>query len=176
VKCEICHQAEAETVIRETIKGEVCERFVCRECARRQQASAEAAAASSLLVEILLGASFSLPGESSDRRSGGGAPCPACGMTYADYRKRSRLGCATCYDHFARELGPLLRDMHRGDRHAGKVPRHARLALARERLETALAEAIARQQYEQAAILRDQLRVHVVASDSPSGASRGNHA
>ena len=177
MKCEICHQTEAETVIRETVDGEVCERFVCQACAHRGAEPSEDSSASALMVEILLGAAFSLAdGPDRNTRAERENPCPACGMTRQEYRKRSRLGCAGCYDHFARELQPVLRDMHRGDRHAGKVPDRARHAIARQRLETALAEAVGHQQFEQAARLRDQIRALESAPDAPAAGVRGKHA
>ena len=177
MKCEICHQAEAETVIRETADGEVRERFVCQGCAGRAGGAAGEPDTPSLVVEILLGAALSLPeADARGRKRGGEQPCPACGMTRQEYRKRSRLGCSGCYDHFVRELQPVLRDMHRGDRHAGKVPDRARHAIARQRLETALAEAVGRQQFEQAARLRDEIRALESAPDAPAAGVRGKHA
>ena len=177
MKCEICHQAEAETVIRETADGEARERFVCQGCAGRARGAAGEPDTPSLVVEILLGAALSLPAaDARGRKRGGEQPCPACGMTRQEYRKRSRLGCSGCYDHFVRELQPVLRDMHRGDRHTGKVPRQACLTVARQRLEASLAEAVARQQFEQAALLRDQLRALEAAPDTPLAGTRRRHA
>ena len=131
----------------------------------------------SLMVEILLGAACSLAGaDARDRKSGNEQPCPSCGMTRQEYRKRSRLGCAGCYDHFERELQPVLRDMHCGERHAGKVPERARHATMRQRLEAALAEAVGQQQFEQAARLRDQLNELGPVPEKPVDAVRGGDA
>ncbi len=177
MKCEICHLAEAETVIRETTDGAVCERFVCQACARRRQVPSDDDATPSLMVEILLGAAFSLPSAAGRHsRVDGETPCPGCGMTRQEYRKRSRLGCAGCYDHFARELQPVLRDMHRGDRHTGKIPRQARMAAARQRLEAALTEAVGQQRFEQAARLRDELRALGHGPEAPPAGARRRHA
>ena len=178
MKCEICHQAEAVTVIHETVDGEVCERFVCEACARREDDdSPDVSDASSMMVEILLDAALALA-DDPDRvsRIAGEKPCPACGMTRQEYRKRSRLGCAGCYDHFERELQPVLRDMHCGERHAGKVPERARHATMRQRLEAALAEAVGQQQFEQAARLRDQLNELGPVPEKPVDAVRGGDA
>jgi protein-arginine kinase activator protein McsA len=56
------------------------------------------------------------------------------------------------------------------------VPDRARHAIARQRLETALAEAVGRQQFEQAARLRDQIRALESATDAPAAGVRGKHA
>lgn len=177
MKCEICHRAEAETVIRETTEGAVCERFVCHACARQREASSDEDAAPSLMVEILLGAAFSMPSAAGrDAHAAGEKPCPGCGMTRQEYRKRARLGCAGCYEHFARELQPVLRDMHRGERHTGKTPRQARAQVARQRLEAALAEAVGQQRFEEAARLRDELRALGPGPEAPPRDARRRHA
>src|SRR5207247_2367344 len=54
-----------------------------------------------------------------------GAPtqkCPVCGFTQADFKKTGRLGCSTCYVTFAEGLATLLKAMHKGTEHVGKVP------------------------------------------------------
>ena len=158
MNCEICHSADAETAIRKEVDGEARELFVCRKCAAHEALSSNHDA--EILVEILFGAiteAFDPPGRAQAHGGGMTTPCPACGMGHDEYRRRSRLGCAECYRHFARELEPLLRDMHQGRRHLGKAPAAFRATVARARLEEALAEAVAHQQFEKAAALRDQI-------------------
>jgi len=169
VKCELCQNAESETAIKMTVDGESRDLFVCRNCASRQ-ARADAAPAG-VLVEILFHTAFP-PDDGAEPAAPAASACPSCGMTHREFRKRSWLGCAGCYDHFAQALAPLLRDMHRGARHVGKVPRRALPAARREQLEAELSQAVARQQYEQAARLRD-----AIARLMPDGASPGaSHA
>jgi protein arginine kinase activator len=149
MKCELCHTAEAEMAVRQAVDGEVRELFVCRDCSRK----AGGERAENVLMELLFGAAFAaVRGEASESR------CPSCGLTRGEYRRRSRLGCAGCYAHFARELAPVLRDMHKGTRHVGKVPRREHGAIERRRLEAALQAAVAAQRFEEAAALRDRLR------------------
>jgi len=56
-------------------------------------------------------------------------------------------------------LSPLVQRAHGATRHVGKVARRRPTADQRLRLRTQLREAIAREDYEQAARLRDQLRL-----------------
>src|SRR6476660_8071820 len=61
----------------------------------------------------------------------GGAPsqrCPVCGFTQADFKKTGRLGCSTCYVTFTESLTALLKAMHKGTAHVGKVPQRAHRA------------------------------------------------
>jgi protein arginine kinase activator len=159
--CEICQQNAAEMAIRQTVPGQERELFVCGACAERGRA----AASDGQLVEMLLGADFEV------RRANRQDPvCPGCGLTRFAYRQRSRLGCERCYEAFARELQPLLRDMHRGATHAGKVPSRERQDRATAQTEAALRDAVAAQRFEDAARLRDRLRALRKAGPQPGGA------
>ncbi len=88
--------------------------------------------------------------------------CPACGIRYMEFRAAGRLGCPHDYSVFRAGLEPLLRRIHRAERHVGKRPRRpaaspqqqAELVELRRRLRAAVeAEA-----YEEAARVRDLLR------------------
>ncbi len=85
--------------------------------------------------------------------------CPDCGLKFMEFRSRGRLGCPNDYDVFARGLSPLIQRTHGATRHVGKVARRQPGASRRLRLRTRLREAIAREDYEQAARIRDQLRL-----------------
>ncbi len=88
--------------------------------------------------------------------------CPRCGCGYHEFTKTGLLGCPECYDAFSEQLEPLVRRIHGKTRHEGKVPRRGGGALMRRRrveeLRKALAGAVAAEQFEQAAVLRDQIR------------------
>lgn len=48
--------------------------------------------------------------------------CPECGFTWADFRREGRLGCACCWETFRDDLEREMKGLHRGARHAGKLP------------------------------------------------------
>jgi protein arginine kinase activator len=48
--------------------------------------------------------------------------CPQCGFTHADFKKTGHLGCPQCYVAFAEMLSSVLKDMHAGTCHKGKIP------------------------------------------------------
>ena len=77
-----------------------------------------------------------------------------------EYRTRGRLGCPADYQVFARGLLPLLGRSHGATRHVGKTPGRPTEAADRHRLRlrSDFRAAIAREDYEMAASLRDQLR------------------
>lgn len=102
--------------------------------------------------------------------------CPVCGMTYEEFRKVGRFGCAACYTAFAPHLQRLLKRVHGATRHLGRTPRGAAADTAAappqpavpapeggspaetvEQLRGELAEAVDSEAYERAAELRDRI-------------------
>jgi protein arginine kinase activator len=89
--------------------------------------------------------------------------CPQCQLTFLEFRNTGRMGCPHDYEVFRDEIVPLLENIHNATRHSGKVPRRApkssetRSLLNQRRGE--LKTAIASEDYEQAARLRDEIRL-----------------
>ena len=89
--------------------------------------------------------------------------CPHCGVKFVEFRNSGRLGCPHDYDVFGEELTPLLENIHGDTRHAGKTPRRqpqthqtqSELSRLRRQLQTAVSQ----EAYEEAAKLRDQIRI-----------------
>jgi protein arginine kinase activator len=96
------------------------------------------------------------------RKSGASPACPACGMTLAQFRQHGNLGCETCYETFEGVLESLIERAHAGGtHHIGRSPsgaaRATELRELRMKLVRELDEAVAAEQYERAARLRDRL-------------------
>jgi protein arginine kinase activator len=85
-----------------------------------------------------------------------------CGFSQADFKKTGRLGCSECYETFAEGLGSLLKAMHKGTEHVGKLPERAQRTMVLNERMRALTEnlqkAVADENYESAASLRDQIK------------------
>ena len=92
-----------------------------------------------------------------------GLVCPECGMTYAEFRKDGRMGCAACYQAFRQPLDSLLLKVHGNLQHAGRMPgglkSDASIKFTIEKLKQELVKAIAAEEYEQAAQIRDKVRM-----------------
>lgn len=84
-------------------------------------------------------------------------------MSKADLDKLGRVGCPSCYETFGRALKPLLKKIHRGIRHLGKVPaKHLKSEVLEERLfllQNRLQKSISEEDYEEAACLRDNIEI-----------------
>ncbi len=147
----------------EIVDGQMKKIDLCEECAKEQGVTDPKGFA---LADLLLGL-----GAASEMESGSGElECPACGFAQADFKKSGRLGCSDCYATFAEPLEGMLKQMHKGTQHVGKVPKAMRQEMdftkQQQQLENQLAKAIQAEDYEQAAQLRDQLRELVSPPDA----------
>jgi protein arginine kinase activator len=98
--------------------------------------------------------------------------CPACGLTYADFKKIGRLGCGDCYNVFRKYLAPLLKRIHGSNQHIGKNPAKSKIVpkLSKKKpglleLKNQLQKAISEEAFEEAAHLRDQIKALEVKKD-----------
>ncbi|HWE36375.1 MAG TPA: UvrB/UvrC motif-containing protein [Isosphaeraceae bacterium] len=89
--------------------------------------------------------------------------CPLCQLSFLEFRNSGRLGCPNDYEVFRDELMPLLENIHDATRHSGKVPRRAPRSSQQQtkliQLRNDLKRAVAAEDYETAARVRDQIRV-----------------
>jgi protein arginine kinase activator len=155
--CCICKEKNA-TVHLTQITGEKMQKVdLCEECAKTKGVNDQTGFS---LADLLLGLGAS---QELEQSSGGTeAKCPQCGFTHADFKKSGRLGCSECYQTFSEGLGGLLKTMHKGTRHVGKVPESLRtrrdLSEQLTALQKKLNKAIEAEDFEQAAQLRDQIK------------------
>jgi len=155
--CCVCKEKEA-TVHLTQIAGDNKQQVdLCEECAKTKGVDDPTGFS---LADMLLGLG---PSQEIEQAGGeAGLKCPACGFSQADFKKAGRLGCPACYQTFAEPLEGLLKTMHKGTRHAGKVPESLRqsrdLSDRLKQLQKQLAKAIAEEDFEEAAILRDEIK------------------
>jgi protein arginine kinase activator len=157
--CMVCKQKEAKVHLTQILEGKTRKVDLCDECAKAKGVDDPAGFS---LADLLMGLgaaneltqSLPQPGE---------ARCPRCGLTQADFKKTGRLGCDQCYETFREGLGGLLKNMHKGTKHRGKIPGgHAPAVAAPEdrftALQQQLAAAVKAENYEEAARLRDEIK------------------
>lgn len=175
-KCDRCDQPATvhETVIK---GGQPVEKHLCETCAREQGITVHSPEPINDLLK-----SFAAAAAAGGQKSASNEPrCPMCGLALNDFRQSGQLGCAECYNTFATQLTPLIERAHEGGtHHVGKVPRRGGGAVDRlERitlLRRQLSEAVAGEQYERAAALRDELRSMENPEPPPAPAPRHGSA
>ncbi|MDZ7372482.1 MAG: UvrB/UvrC motif-containing protein [candidate division KSB1 bacterium] len=156
--CEICHSRPATVQLTQIVHTQKLELHICQPCAEAHGLTLPFAVLPHLLGGLLLQAIGqahpSVPVQSMPS-------CPHCGHTYRDVEQTGLLGCSECYRVFAEPLRTLLRRIHGSAKHIGSRPPHLRRRVAvqsPEEIRRALEEAVAREEYERAAELRDLLR------------------
>src|SRR5438874_9439018 len=153
--CCICKEKEAKVHLTQIVGDKMQKVDLCEECAKHKGVNDPAGFS---LADLLLGL-----GASQEMEQSGGAElkCPHCGFTQADFKKAGRLGCSECYVTFAEGLEGLLKSMHNGPKHVGKVPQSLRqsrdLAEKVKSLQKKLEKAISEENFEQAALCRDEI-------------------
>ena len=95
------------------------------------------------------------------------AACPLCGTTLAEIRSRGKFGCSGCYDTFADhlDLTPFVGKGYPGKKEetyaessAPASPQDHETDSELSKWKDALKKAIAAEDYESAAVLRDKIR------------------
>jgi protein arginine kinase activator len=153
--CDVCKCNDAAVFLTQIVDGKMQKVNLCDACSKEKGVQDPTGFA---LADLLLGIGAA---EEIEK----GAPsqkCPVCGFTQADFKKSGRLGCSACYATFAEGLGSLLKAMHKGTEHVGKLPQRAHreieLGDRMRALTEDLEKAVAAENYEDAAALRDQIK------------------
>ncbi|MBX6312012.1 MAG: UvrB/UvrC motif-containing protein [Isosphaeraceae bacterium] len=155
--CQQC-QDEASVHLTEAVNGQVREVHLCGACARKAglvvpEGTQPELPLDQVVQALILTHVGELVGELAQRT------CPCCGLKFMEFRTEGQLGCPHDYESFYRGLLPILRRTHGATRHVGKIPRRRpATGTARLKLRAELRRAIALEDYETAARLRDQLR------------------
>jgi protein arginine kinase activator len=153
--CDVCHSKEATVFLTQIVEGKMQKVNLCEGCSKEKGVNDPTGFA---LADLLLG----LGAAQEIEKNPAGLRCPVCGFSQGDFKKTGRLGCSACYDAFSEGLSGMLKNMHRGSVHTGKVP--ARLVQARRRsremasLQSGLQKAVDEEKFEEAALFRDKIR------------------
>jgi protein arginine kinase activator len=155
--CCICKEKEAKVHLTQIVNDKMQKVDLCEQCAKDKGVNDPAGFS---LADLLLGL-----GAAQEMEQASGGPdlkCPHCGFTQADFKKAGRLGCAECYTTFAEGLEGLLKSMHKGTKHSGKMPQHLQqsrdLSDRLKSLQKKLDKAVADEDFEQAAVVRDEIK------------------
>lgn len=155
IACNLCGKHNATIYFKGIVNDQAIKLHLCAACAKKNGMVFPFGEAILSLGDIV--ASFAAGHKAS-------APlvCRKCGLTSAEFKQSSQLGCAECYSTFATFLGPLLKKIHGSSQHVGKTARRTvRVASPMEeltRLKLELRQALQAEGYERAASLRDQIQ------------------
>ncbi|MGQ9497670.1 MAG: UvrB/UvrC motif-containing protein [Desulfotomaculales bacterium] len=166
--CEKCKERPATVHYTEIVNNQKREMHLCEVCAREEGMGSFGFFPQLDLHNFLAGILEPEPAGIKVRPSA--VRCPACNLTEREFAAQGLLGCGECYNHFGTRLEPVLRRIHGAATHVGKKPARTAPASCRRtagqdagaeeiaRLKAELAEAVAREEFERAAELRDRIR------------------
>jgi protein arginine kinase activator len=155
IKCDKCDNP-ASVHLTEISGGQKIEKHLCQDCAAGEGITVKTNIPISQLLEDFILQSG--PGEELADLA-----CDVCKITFGEFRQKGLLGCPHDYDAFERALLPLLHRAQDGTtQHVGKVPHRAGSSQKKQnailRLRGQLKDAVASEDYERAAALRDQIK------------------
>ncbi|MBM3823549.1 MAG: excinuclease ABC subunit B [Verrucomicrobia bacterium] len=165
--CDFCKKNEAKVHLTQIVEGVTKKVDLCEACSKEKGADDPTGFS---LADLLLGLGSAQEAEVS---ASSDVSCAQCGYTHAEFKKNGRLGCPMCYETFQEQLPTLLKTMHKGVRHVGKVPQsrqHSReLGEKLQELTSRLDAAVAKEDFEQAVVLRDEIkRLKTALTNAPA--------
>lgn len=167
--CEKCKKRTATVFYNENINGKARAYSLCGECAARLREKGDLQDITSMIGSFadpfstlhndLFGGFFGMPQVLSSSQQ---KKCNTCGCTYANIQADGKVGCPDCYTTFKKELSSLIASVHGTTSHVGSVPSKHRAKQERDRrlqaMKDELSTAIANENYERAATLRDEIK------------------
>ena len=163
--CQSCGKKTATTHIKTIVNGKLMEYHLCTDCAK-QKGYGNIFSNWGMDFSNLLGGFL---GNSLDNSQV--TRCPTCGASFEEITQSGKIGCADCYKTFRSQLLPVIQRILGTTHHKGKVPggsalritggEHQIMPVKESPLEEKirlLKQAIEKQDFEQAAVLRDQIK------------------
>jgi protein arginine kinase activator len=157
--CDNCGSTAAVVHLTQIVNNQMSTHRLCERCAAEKGLESTPEPASFPLTDFLAQMGKD-PVADADPST---TQCSFCGLTFKDFRETGRLGCPHCYETYAPHLRRLLRRVHGGTQHVGKVylppdPTASELERRLEGLRRKLNRAVESEDFERAAELRDQIR------------------
>ncbi len=158
MKCENCKKNDANFIYTETINGKKREIYLCSKCAKKLG-----------LYDLNFGLTnfffdtVNTPAKFTEAklRKEKEKVCEVCGFSFDDIVNLGKFGCSNCYKTFQDKLDNVFLKMHGKNRYNGKK-NNINLNENKEdvinRLEKELKESVAKEDYENAAKLRDEIK------------------
>jgi protein arginine kinase activator len=147
--CTNCYNAPATYHYKTITNGVVKEEHLCKDCAMKLKYGSSQGGG---FTDLLSG--FFNTQRPQTR------VCPVCGTTEGEVSKTAQVGCPKCYETFRNLLDPYIRRVQGSDTHVGATPAKGPDLKDSEveKLKKELQQAVEKQEYEQAAKIRDEIK------------------
>lgn len=162
MNCDNCGSEDAVVHLTQIVNDQMSTYHLCETCAAAKGLETSGVQSNFPLTDFLAQMGNQAESEEVDEGENGTA-CSFCGLTFSGFQETGRLGCPHCWSTFESQLRNLLRRIHGGTNHVGKVylPPDPSVSERKKRLEglrRKLHRAVETENFERAAELRDQIR------------------
>jgi len=158
--CDICGENEAIVHVQQIMGGEIFEVHMCAECAKEKGVSLDKDGEGEFSLSQLL--SGLVESFDSGKESKVSSECHRCGSTIQEIQDNEKLGCPDCYNVFRNLVDDVLKEHGDSISHRGKYPEKLKaykaILIDKEVLKRKLKEAVLREEYENAAKIRDKIK------------------
>ena len=160
--CEKCQKNPATVHMQHFMHGVKKEMHLCQECSFKLEMPISLENIFQGFMEQFNSTYFGQTPTESKAKQCTMATCTSCLLTYEEFKKGMKLGCDTCYKTFKGSIEALLKNVQGSTRHSGKYPQRTGAGILQQRqanqLRVHLQQAIAEENFEEAARLRDEIR------------------
>lgn len=177
--CEHCKSKNATVHYNYSVNGVKTDLHLCVECAEKLGLNSGNSGFENGLFSGLFGDFFGLSSGIQKETDAGRDMylkddiCPSCGMSRSELHKGGRFGCSECYNTFAGDVNVMLARLHVSTEYMGKIPEGVSESLSVlrkiEKLHRDMQEAVERQDYEEAARIRDAIRLLQDSDEASEG-------
>lgn len=155
MQCDHCGENEAIIHLTQIVDNQMTTKHLCEGCAADKGLSPNEGDVNAPLTDFLT--------QIGRQVEPAPTPCPFCGLELDTFKKSGRLGCSQCWVSFESNLRGLVRRLHGGVQHVGKVylppnPTNAQQQDRLEGLRRKLSKAVEHEDFERAAQIRDMIR------------------
>lgn len=152
--CQKCGKNNANVKIVKNYNGNIEELYLCSVCAGKEDLNFNMNIHSGSLFDNFF--NIFTPLEVNE------LICEKCKTTYSCFKKSGKFGCEQCFSTFENYLDPMFKNIHGATHHTGKLPIRSAEPIRRKKelelLKADLKDAITKENFEEAAKLRDQIR------------------
>lgn len=170
--CDRCNKRDAKILYTEIINGIKKEQHLCEECATDYTSfqMEKPLMNSELTLGDLLSTLLESYSAADQKKASEAIPtiiCSNCQTTYEEFMQKGRFGCAQCYHSFKEQLGKTMKGIQGSEIHTGKRPKGYHMIETdrilkgiseTDKLTLRLHEAIEKEEFEEAARLRDLIK------------------
>lgn len=160
MKCDICGINRAVIHIQQIAGNEEINMSICEKCAKEKGLALNNTELNINLKNLLK--NFAEIKEAVSAKEAVKS-CHVCGKTLEDFKKRGKAGCEECYNEFSRYIASFLKTNAGSAEHRGKYPFKINILSQKMKkinnLQSLLNQAVKNEEFEEAAYLRDKIRL-----------------